>query len=137
MPKGCAESTVYRCAACPGLSSRGSKAIVVKMCLRMTILPKCDTCHPTQALFARLVIPNRAPSPVRDLLLARVTRILILICPLETDLSGRRPNLEHRTASIQPPLRVQRPRTPLAAFAGHMDVREVGSNVVPVAQVHA
>src|ERR1700720_3198450 len=126
MPKGCAESTVYRCAACPGLSSRGSKAIVVKMCLRMAILPKCRTtansCHPKAGAFCEACHsePGTKPGEEPAFETVRVTRILMLIRPLETDISGRRPNLEHRTASIQLPLRVQRPRTPLVAFAGDM-----------------
>src|SRR5580704_1523941 len=61
----------------------------------------------------------------------------LLIRPLEADIAGRRPNLQHRTASVQLALRVERPRTPLVTFAGDMDVREVGGNVVPIAQVHA
>jgi hypothetical protein len=61
----------------------------------------------------------------------------LLIRPLKANISRRRPNFQHRTPSIQLPLRVQRPRTPLVAFAGDVNVWEVGGNVVPIAQVDA
>jgi hypothetical protein len=38
MPKGWAESTVHLCEACEGLSSKGSKATIVRTDLRMASL---------------------------------------------------------------------------------------------------
>src|ERR1017187_89517 len=113
MPKGGEDSIVHFCAACDRLSSSGSTAIVVKICLRMTNLLN------TYALR----------------FFAKAHRLLIR--PLETDIAGSRPHLEDGTASVQLTLRVERPRSPLIAFAGNVDVREVGSDVMTIAQVDA
>jgi hypothetical protein len=40
MPKVCEELSVHLCAACPELSSKGSKTIVAKICLRTISLLK-------------------------------------------------------------------------------------------------
>ena len=61
----------------------------------------------------------------------------LLLRPPEADIAGRRPNLQHGTASVQLAFGVERSRTPLVAFAGNMNVGEVGGNVMSIAQIDA
>jgi len=57
--------------------------------------------------------------------------------PPETDVAGRRPHLQHGTASVQLAFGVEGSRPPLIAFAANMNVREVGGDVMTIAQIDA
>src|SRR5580704_5341889 len=146
---GCNASIVHLCAAYATFSSKGSRKIVVKTCLRMAKPPEylgtAVSCHPEQAFFAQR---KPAPSEAEGVWARQASRSLrcktgafwlasLLIRSPEANIPGRRPDLQHRTASVQITFRVERPRPPLVSFAGNVDVREVRSNVVPIAQVHA
>src|ERR1700689_2492631 len=63
--------------------------------------------------------------------------LVSLIRPLKVNISSRSANLEHRTASVQLALSSQRSRAVLIALGGHMNIRKVGGNVMPIAQVDA
>src|SRR5580693_2290516 len=148
MPIGCEGSTVHLCEACDRLRSKGSTAIVVKMCLRMAnlleyscvvILRRAPFCPPKAHPERRRQGTGRV-APCGALFATRcwcVWLASLLIRPPEADITRRRPHLQHGTASVQLALRGKRLRTPLAAFAGDVDIRKVRSNVVPIAQVHA